>query len=445
MTNLSRSKNLVKEFAIPKAELERQVDEIFSGVDLDSLYYGETNCHTPLKTDDIITGKVISIKTDFVLVDYGGKSEAKLPYHEHGSTNDDLDVGDETKFLVTKADDAERISLSRKNIDLIIRQKKVLETLEIGATIIGKLIHHTKTGWLVNINGLPAILPSQQEYLVYPKDGPLELVDTEVKVEVESINDMMVTLTRRPFAVEIKKEAKASFFSSLVVGDLVEGIIKNITQFGAFIQIASGIIGLCHTSDFGEDLPQVGSKVKSRVLKIDRDKNRVSLGIRQVTEPSWAELVDKYTLGDKVMAEVKSIVPYGAFLQIEAGVSGLVHVSDLSWSDHIKHPKEILSDGETIEVVILGVDVEKQHLSLGLKQVSEDPWETISSRYLAGHTYNGRITNKTKFGIFVELERGVEGLAHHTINSKDLKIGEMSTVSVLRIDTARKKISLALE
>jgi small subunit ribosomal protein S1 len=256
---------------------------------------------------------------------------------------------------------------------------------------------------------------------------------------------MMVILTRKSFAGEIKKKVKATFFTSLSVGALVEGMVKNITEFGAFIQIASGIIGLCHTSDFGEESLSVGTKIKSRVLKIDREKNRISLGIRQVTEPSWEELVGKYSVGDKVMAEVKSIVPYGAFLQIEAGVSGLVHVSDLSWSEHIKHPKEVISAGETIEVVVLGVDVEKQHLSLGLKQVSEDPWETISDRYLSGHIYEGRITNKTKFGIFVELERGVEGLAHHTINSKDLKIGELVPISVLRIDTSRKKVSLALE
>lgn len=446
MTNLSRSRELVKKFEIPKDVLEKQLEEIFSGVDLDSLLDGDTSkCHTSIKADDIITGKVISIKTDFVLVDFGGKSEAKLPYNEDGSNNDDLDIGDETKFLVTKADDAGMISLSRKNVDLLIRQKKVLESLEVGATVVGKLIHHTKTGWLVNINGLPAILPTQHEFLVYPPEGPDGLMDSEINAEVDSIDEMTVTLTRKSFAVEIKKKAKATFFSSLGVGTLVDGTIKNITEFGAFIQIASGIIGLCHTSDFGPEPPVVGNKTKSRVLKIDRDKNRVSLGIRQVTEPSWAELVEKYALGDKVMAEVKSIVPYGAFLQIETGVSGLVHVSDLSWSDHIKHPKEVLSDGETIEVVILGVDVEKQHLSLGLKQVSEDPWETINNRYLVGHTYVGRVTNKTKFGIFVELERGVEGLAHHTVYSKDLKIGGMVDAAVLRIDTLRKKISLGLE
>jgi small subunit ribosomal protein S1 len=443
---ISRTRELIKKFEIPKDELTRQVEEIFSEVDMESLLYeGTSKCHTSIKSKDIISGKVISIRSDSVLIDYGGKSEAKLSYYEDGNVNDDLDVGDETKFLVTNVSDGGYLSLSRKNVSLLIKQREVLASLEEGKKVVGKLIHHTKNGWLVNINGLPALLPTQQEYLVYPKEGPEGLIDAEIDAEIESIEEMMVILTRKSFASEVKKKAKETFFTSLAVGDLVEGMIKNITEFGAFIQIASGIIGLCHTSDFGEDSLKVGVKTKSRVLKIDREKNRISLGIRQVTEPSWEELVGKYSIGDRVMAEVKSIVPYGAFLQIEAGVSGLVHVSDLSWSEHIKHPKEIISAGETIEVVVLGVDVEKQHLSLGLKQVSEDPWETISDRYLPGHMYEGRITNKTKFGIFVELERGVEGLAHHTIDSKNLKIGELVTVSVLRIDTSRKKVSLALE
>lgn len=440
------TREFVKKYEMPKDELERQVAEIFNGVDMDSLFGEETaRCHTKIKSEDIITGKVISLRNDSVLVDFGGKSEARLPYYEGGNANDDLDVGDETNFLVTNVSDSGQVALSRKNVDLIIKQREVVSTLNVGDTIVGTLIQHSKNGWLLNIDGLPAMLPPQHEYLVYPKEGPQALLDSEVEAEILAIDGMMVTLTRKAFAVEVKKKAKASFFTSLEIGDLVEGTVKNITNFGAFLQIASGIIGLCHTSDFGSEPPVVGEKTTSRILKIDREKNRVSLGIRQVTEPSWEEIVNKYSVGDRVTAEVKSIVPYGAFLQIEDGVSGLVHVSDLSWSDHIKHPKEILSGGETIEVVILGVDVEKQHLSLGLKQVSEDPWETISDRYLAGHVYDGRITNKTKFGIFVELEKGVEGLAHHTLTSKDLSIGEIAPVSVLRIDTARKKISLALE
>jgi len=441
-----KTKEIVKKFKISAEELEKKISEIFENVDLDSIHFSEdSGCCVTHKKEDIVVGKVIDIRNDCVLVDYGGKMEAKLPYVEDGQANEELDIGDETKFLITKVNDNGSLSLSRKNIDLIIKQRKILSELNVGDKISGRLIHHTKNGWLVSIDSLPALLLGQYEFLIYPPEGPDGLLDTQIDAEILSIEDTLVTLTRKPFASEIKKKAKASFFDSLNVGDLVDGNIKNITEFGAFIQIASGIIGLCHSSDFGNAEIEVGNKVKSRILKLDRSKNRVSLGIRQVTEPSWSELVNKYSTGDKVMAEVKSIVPYGAFLEIEPGVSGLVHVSDLSWSDHVKHPKELLSTGEAVEVVILGVDAEKQHLSLGLKQVTADPWETINERYLFGSNYEGRITNKTKFGIFIELERGVEGLAHHTVDSKDIKIGSMATVSILRIDSTRKKISLALE
>jgi small subunit ribosomal protein S1 len=446
MIDLSKPRDLVKKFRLPPEELERQVEEICGNVDMDALLYDGRMCHfTNLKPEDIVPGKVVAIRSNSVMVDYGGKVEAHVPYYEDGHTNEDLDVGDEINFIVTEVENSGKVNLARKNVDLIIKQRGMLETLHVGDRVTAKLIQHMKNGWLVGINGLPAILPSQQEFLVYPEGGPPELVDSLIEVEIASIEDKEVTVTRKPFATQIKKKTKANFFNSLNIGDLVEGTVKNITEFGAFIQIASGVIGLCHSSDFGPDELIVGKKTKSRVLKLDRDKNRVSLGIRQVTEPSWAEIIAKYSVDDKVFAEVKSIVPYGAFLEIEPGVSGLVHVSDLSWSDHVKHPKEILSEKETIEVVVLGIDVEKQHLSLGLKQVTSDPWETINDRYLVGSTYSGRITNKTKFGIFIELERGVEGLAHHTLESKSMVIGQDVPVSIMRIDGARKKISLALE
>jgi small subunit ribosomal protein S1 len=446
MIDLTTSKDLIKKYRLPPAELDRLVDEICGDADLDALLFGgDSYNHHSVAVEDIVEGKIIDIKNDFVLVDYGGKMEAKLPYTENNTSNEDLDIGDTTKFLVTNVTEEGTLSLSRKNVELLIRQKQILQTLTVGDRLSGTLIQRTKTGWVVNLNGLPAILPSQQEYMVYDRNAAEDLIDTQVEVEIESINEKLVTLTRKPFATKIKKEAKASFFNSLNVGDLVDGLIKNITEFGAFIQISSGIIGLCHTSDFGPEEIKVGNKTKCRVLKLDREKSRVSLGIRQVTEPSWAEIVAKYSEEEKVSATVRSIVPYGAFLELEPGISGLVHVSDLSWSDHVKHPREVLAEGDTVEAVILGIDADKQHLSLGLKQISSDPWQTITDRYLVGSVYEGKIANKTKFGIFVTLESGVEGLAHHTVDSENMQVGEDVMVSILRIDAVRKKISLAID
>lgn len=444
--DLSEAKMKFKQLLPSNEELERLTDEIFHGIQLqDFLDKSSRAVASESVPDSIVLGTVVSITTENILVDYGAKMEGSLPYKEEDFTNDDLDVTDITHFLIKSVDDKGNIKLSRKNVDALVYQQEILSKLTVGATVEIRLDQQVKNGWVVDISGLVAFLPAHQEYLVYPPEGAASLIGTYVEAEIESIVGKQVVVSRKLFATETKKKVKKEFLNSLNVGDLVDGTIKNQTEFGVFIQISAGIIGLCHASDQGTESPKVGQKVKARILKIDRDKNRVSLGIRQVTEPSWEEIISKYAPDDKVVGKVKSIVPYGAFLEIEPGVSGLVHVSDLSWSDHIKHPKEMLSEGQQVEVIILGIDVDKQHLSLGLKQATQDPWATITDRYLVGSIISGKVSNKTKFGIFVEIESGVEGLAHHTISSKNLKLGEVVKCSVSRIDLEKKKISLALE
>lgn len=449
MLTRDKARNILKRHAPSEQEIEEELFEIFKNVDMDELLFNSVlqRVKPEVDVDEIVSGKVIAIRSDYVLVDFGHKTEGVLPYKEDDSfTNEDLDIGDTTNFMVKAISKDDTVYLSRKNVDLILQQRKVLNELQVGQKVEGRLIQRTKMGWIVDIDGFPATLPANQEYLVYPADKDVEsMIDTYVEAEVEEINDSFVTLTRQSYATEVRKQVKENYLDELDTDQIVEGTIKNITDFGVFIQIGNGIIGLCHDSDKGDNKLEVGQKIKSKIIKIDKEKNRVSLGIRQVNEPSWNELVSKYHIDDRVVGEVKSIVPYGAFLEVEPGVNGLVHVSDLSWSVHIKHPKEVLDEGDKIEVVILSIDSEKQHLSLGLKQITPDPWETIQDRYLVGSTTQGKVTNKVKFGIFVELEKGVEGLAHHTVSSKELRAGDEVDVTVLRIDTSRKKIALALD
>lgn len=432
-------------FRIANEDLERELDQIMGATDLAQLLLAGAAIAPRPKVGDFVQGRVTLLRTDSVFIDIGCKEEACLPYYEDGCSNDDLDVGDEKTFLVTEVDHEGMVKLTRKNVDSILRQKEIVKQLQVGDKLVGKLVQHSKNGWVVDVDGLRAFLPSSQEFLVVPKEGVESLLEAPVEVEVDSIVEDSVTLSRRSFAPEIKKVNKNNFISSINVSDIVTGTVKNVTDFGVFIQIAPSIIGLCHSSDKGSAPIEVGSQIKCRILKIDREKNRVSLGIKQVTEPTWEEVVSKYSVDDKVLVSVKSIVPYGAFVEVEPGICGLIHVSDLSWSDHIKHPREVLKEGEKVLVVILNIDTEKRHLSLGLKQVSPDPWEHIEDKYFVGQKVPGTITNKQKFGIFVELEKGLEGLAHHTVSSKALKIGDTVEVSVLRIDAAKKKISLALD
>jgi len=436
--------DMLYRFRVDAETLNREIEEIFQGVDLDRLLAERMFAPTP-NPGDFVTGRVTLLRSDHVFIDLGGKEDAVLPYYEDGFSNEDLDEGDETTFLVSKVDGEGRVLLTRKNVEFILKQKEVISGLKVGDVVVGKLLQHSKNGWVVEIGGLRAFLPSYQEFLVLPKEGPEGLVNAPVEVQIESIEGDSVTLSRKAFAPEIKKVNKSNFLSSLNVGDIVNGTIKNITDFGIFIQVAPSIIGLCHASDSGGPNLTVGDQTKCRVLKIDREKNRISLGIRQVTEPTWAETVSKYSVDDKLLATVKSIVPYGAFMEIETGISGLIHVSDLSWSDHIKHPREVLKEGDKVVVIILNIDAEKHHLSLGLKQVNPDPWENVEDKYFVGQKVSGNVINKHKFGIFIELEKGLEGLAHHTVTSKNLKIGDSVAISVLRIDAPKKKISLALD
>lgn len=436
----------VRKYRMSEDLLEQQVNDIMGDIDLDEVLLGkEKEYQTRVEVNDIVNGRVINLRNDTVLVDFGYKSEGILPYTEdHEFRNDDLDLGDEVQFLVSKVHRDGTVFLSRKYVEDYIQQQKVLSQIETGTTVNGKLQQITKAGWIVDLNGLQALLPHQQAHLT-PGKTTEELVGEVFPMEIETIDEGFVVCTRKDYEVVVKKRAKDEFMSNLEVGKIVSGTVKNITDFGVFIQVASGIIGLCHSSDVGEAELKTGQSVQSRVLKIDRAKNRVSLGIRQVTEPTWEEIIAKYGPDDVVEVTVKSLVPYGAFVDIEPGVSGLIHVSDLSWSDHVKHPKEILEEGQTTQAMILSIDVEKQHLSLGVKQLTADPWETVAERYLAGASVPGRVTNKTKFGIFVSLEPGVEGLAHHTIETQDIRPGDDILVSIMRVDAVRKKIALAVD
>ena len=431
---------LVRKYSLPDSVIEQELDEVVGDYDLDQLV---ERIERPSQSR-LVKGTVLDIKNDTVLVDLGGKFDGKLRYSEEGSNCDDLDIGDEAHFVVAKVESSGIRILSRKNIDKILQHRNALATLKVGSEVEGVLHRRTNLGWLVDIKGLFALLPYKEEFIFYGDEDPDSFTGNSVLSTVSSIDNGIVVLTRESYADEIKKLKRIESLKPLVVGQIVAGTVKNVTSFGAFMQISGNVIGLCHISDFGHRPPKVGQEIASRILRIDKSKNRISLGIRQATEPSWLDVIKNYSIGIKVIGFVKAIRPYGAFIELEPGVSGLLHISDLSWSDHVKHPREIVTEEEEIEVVILGFDAEKQHIALGYKQLTVDPWSTINSRYLTGSKITGELTTKAKFGLFIKLEDGVEGLAHHTVNSKDLEIGSEVLVEVLRIDASRKKISLSV-
>jgi len=434
---------LVLKHSPPNYILEQEVDKIIGDYDLEQLVERTTEA-TEATGSRLVKGTVLDIKNDFVVVDLGGKFDGRLRYSEEGSNCDDLDVGDEAHFVVSKVEKSGVRILSRKNIDKILQHRNTLGTLKVGLEIEGTLHRRTNLGWLVDIRGLFALLPHKDEFIFYGDEDPDSFAGNTVVATVKLIDEDTVVLTRESYAEETKRLNKTKSLAPLAIGQIITGVIKNVAAFGAFIQIPGSVIGLCHVSDFGDYTPRAGKTVVSRILRIDKGKNRVSLGIRQASEPSWSEIIKKYRAGNRITGSVRATLPYGAFIELEPGVSGLLHISDLSWSDHIKHTRELLAEGESVEVVILGFDMEKQHISLGYKQLTDDPWSTIDSRYLTGSKITGELTTRTKFGLFIKLEDGVEGLAHHSLNSKNLKIGSEVLVEVIRVDSSRKKVSLSV-
>ena len=305
----------VKRFSLSKKELESLVNEIVGDADMDQLLGLTTSLANPknLNVGEIIEGNVLSISQNKIIVDFGGKSEAYLPYIEgDGFSNDEVDIGDTGKFLISRISRGGTVFLSRKDVDKVAKQRELIATLLVGSEEVGKLVKQIKNGWIVDLKGLPAILPSSQEYLAYPVEGSSSLIGEDIRVVIDSISSDAIILTRKPFAGEVRKRAKNEFFSALKPGLIVEGVVKNLGEknnerFGAFIQLASSIVGLCHFSDFGEGEPKVGETIKCRVLRVDKDKNRVFLGIKQVNEPTWEELVSDYVVGGIVTGRVKSL------------------------------------------------------------------------------------------------------------------------------------------
>jgi len=431
----------VKQYGISETDVEAEAQAIFG--DLSALPAKYTGCRLdPAKLEEgaFLSGTVVDIRDTLILVDIGGKSEGLLPFKESDRVNNDLDVGDVINVSISEITDTEEVKLTRDGIEVIEKHMSLLPTFVPGTKVLAKLKEMNKDGWTVDI-GTEAFLPRNLSYLT-----PSDLADrnTLIEVEIDFIKNNQVFLSRKSVAEDRKKSAKENFLMNLQVGDVVNGTVKNITDFGLFIQIAAGVIGLCHASDMGATPVTTGQVTPVKILKFDKDRARVSLGIRQVSQPSWGQILEKYHVGQSVVGTVKSLAPYGAFIEVEPGVEGLLHISDMSWSDHIKNPEDFTAVGQELQLLILELDEEKGRLALGAKQLVPDPWDLVTEKYLAGNHYAGVISNKTHFGVFVELEKGIEGLIKNTSKDSKLQLQQPVRVSVTKVDARNKKIYLTL-
>ena len=406
----------------------------------------------------VVKGRILAIDGKEVSVDIGFKSEGVVPIEEF-SNIEDLKIGDEIEVYIDTLEDKDgQLILSRKKAEFLKAWERVLEKAERGEVMKGRIVRRIKGGMVVDLEGVEAFLPGSQIDVRPVRDFDA-LIGQVYDFKVVNINHMRknIVVSRRVLIEEEMKDQREKILRELERGQVLEGIVKNITDFGVFIDLG-GVDGLLHINDLSwgrvkhpSEVVSLDQKIKVMVLDFDEKKTRISLGLKQLQPHPWENVEEKYPVGSKVTGKVVNIADYGAFVELEKGVEGLIHISEMSWTQHIKHPSQVVSLGDIVEAVVLNVNKEEHKISLGLKQLQPDPWENIEEKYPVGSRHKGIVRNLTNFGAFVELEEGVDGLVHISDLSWTKKIRHPSEVlkknqevevEVLAIDKANRRISL---
>ncbi len=412
---------------------------------------------------EIVKGKVLDIGTDSIMIDIGYKSEGTIPVREFLNAQGQLpiQVGDVVEvYLESKEDSEGIIVLSREKAEKIKVWEEISKVYEKGGMVHGTIVGKTKGGLIVDI-GVRAFLPGSQVDLRPVRDLD-RVIGKTFPMKIIKLNQRRgnIVLSRRELLEDERKGLKEKTLATLEEGKVLKGKIKNLTEYGAFIDLG-GLDGLLHITDMSwgrighpSELFTVGDEVEVVVLKFDRQTERVSLGYKQRLSDPWKTVTEKFEPGDKVKGKVVSITDYGAFVELEPGAEGLVHISEMSWTQRVKHPSKVVTVGDVVEVVILDIDQSARRISLGMKQVEPNPWEALEQRYPAGTRVEGTIRNLVDFGAFVELEDGIDGLIHISDMSwtkrvkhpsEILKKGDHVETIVLHVDRSARRISLGLK
>jgi small subunit ribosomal protein S1 len=409
---------------------------------------------------EIVKGTVIEVRPKEVLVDIGYKSEGTVSGAEFDDIKE-VKIGDEVDVLIEKLEDKDgMVVLSKEKAEFKKNWDKILTICNEGGTINGRVKAAVKGGLLVNI-GVEAFLPASQIDIVPPKNLSVFVGNTyEFKVVKINQERQNIVLSRRELIEQERNDKRSKLLGEMTPGDIRKGTVKNITDFGAFIDL-NGIDGLLHITDMSwgrighpSEILKVGQDIDVVVLDINREKERVSLGLKQKLANPWDSIEQKYPVGAKVKGKVVNLVPYGAFVELEPGVEGLVHVTELSWTKRIAKPSDVLKPEQEIEAVVLGINREEQKISLGLRQLETNPWDKAQEKYPPGTRVKGKIRNLTSYGAFIELEEGLDGMIHvsdiswtRKINhpSEVLKKGDEVEAVVLEVDKANQRIAVGIK
>ena len=384
------------------------IEDVTSREELEQLYE-ESLKH--IQEGEIVRGRVVHISRDSVLVDVGYKSEGMIDLEEFPDQGRHLQVGEEIDVLLEEKEDSEgQVILSKEKANRIKIWDDISKKYDGNDVVEGVVVARIKGGLTVAI-GLKAFLPGSQIDL-RPVRNLDKLIGERLHMRIIKLNKRRgnIVLSRRVLLEEERQRAKEKTLASLAEGQIIEGVVKNITEYGAFIDLG-GIDGLLHITDMSwgrvshpSELFAIGDKVKVMVLKFDQEHERVSLGLKQMTPDPWTNVAEKYPETSRVSGKVVSITDYGAFVELEEGIEGLVHVSQMSWARRTRHPSKIVNIGDTIEAVVLSVDRDKKRISLGMKQIEPNPWTTVDERYPVGSEVEGKVRNLTDFGAFIALE-----------------------------------------
>ena len=415
---------------------------------------------TRFAAGEIVKGTVIEVRPKEVLVDIGYKSEGVIPGNEFEDIKN-VKVGDQIDVLIEKLENKEgTVELSHEKAEFKKNWDKILTICNEGGRINGKVKAIVKGGLVVNV-GVEAFLPASQIDVITPKNLA-QFVGNTYEFKVVKINQerQNIVLSRRELIEQERNERRGKLLGEMVPGDIRKGTVKNITDFGAFIDL-NGIDGLLHITDMSwgrighpSEVLKVGQEIDVVVLDVNKEKERVSLGLKQKMTNPWDNIESKFPVGAKVKGKVVSLVPYGAFVQLEPGVEGLIHVTELSWTKRIAKPSDVLKQDQEVEAVVLGINREEQKISLGVRQLESNPWDRAVDKYTVGTHVKGQVRNLTSYGAFVELEEGIDGMIHvsdmswtRKINhpSEVMKKGDDVQATVLEVDRPNQRIALGVK
>ena len=408
----------------------------------------------------IVKGKIVVIGKKEVIVDVGYKSEGIVSKSEFRDISS-YKIDDEIDVLIEAMESKKGIiTLSKEKADKVRNWAKMVDAEHKGTAVKGKIFKKVKGGFMVDV-GMEAFLPASQVDLK-PVNDPKEVLNQTYEFKVVKVDEFRrnIVLSRRNLLEQERYKEKEELLVRLKIGDIVKGVIKNITDFGVFVDL-KGLDGLLHTTDMTwgrishpSELVAVGDEVEVMILSVDKEKEKVSLGMKQITPDPWVDVENKYPVGSRVKGRIVNIVQYGAFVELEKGVEGLIHVSELSWTKRINNPSDILAIGDTVEAMVLSMDRESKRISLGIKQIEPNPWDKVREKYVSGTKVTGKVRNLTSYGAFIELEEGIDGLIHISDMSwlrkiehpsEILKKGDVVEVVVLSVDPDNQRISLGLK